>query len=55
MKIQEITDKKKEVSEDITDFKAANGHLSAMGTKRPKTKKDSARSEVEQLFKENKK
>lgn len=43
------------IKEDITDFKAANGQLSAMGSKRPKTKKDAARSEVEQLFKENKK
>ena len=55
MKINELTDKKKEVSEDVTDFKAANGQLSAMGSKRPKTKKDAARSEVEQLFKEDKK
>ena len=43
------------IKEDITDFKAANGQLSAMGSKRPKTKKDSAKNEVEQLFKENKK
>jgi hypothetical protein len=43
------------LSEDIVDFKGPNGQLSAMSTKRPKTKKDTARSEVEQLFKENKK
>lgn len=43
------------IREDIVDFKGPNGQLSAMGTKRPKTKKDAARSEVEQLFKENKK
>lgn len=41
--------------EDIVDFKGPNGQLSAMSTKRPKTKKDTAKSEVEQLFKENKK
>lgn len=41
--------------EDITDFKAENGQLSAMGSKRPKTKKNQAKNEVEQLFKENKK
>lgn len=55
MRIKELTDKKKEVSEDVTDFKGANGQLSAMGTKRPKTKKDTARNEVEQLFKDDKK
>lgn len=55
MRIKELTDKKKEVSEDIIDFKGPNGQLSAMSTKRPKTKKDTAKSEVEQLFKENKK
>jgi hypothetical protein len=56
VRINELTDKKKEeVSEDVTDFKAANGQLSAMSTKRPKTKKDTAKNEVEQLFKENKK
>lgn len=43
------------LKEDITDFKAANGQLSAMGSKRPKTKKDAARNKVEQLFKEDKK
>lgn len=41
--------------EDIIDFKGPNGQLSAMSTKRPKPKKDTAKSEVEQLFKENKK
>jgi hypothetical protein len=41
--------------EDIVDFKGPNDQLSAMSTKRPKTKKDTAKSEVEQLFKENKK
>jgi hypothetical protein len=44
-----------ELREDLVDFKAENGQLSAMSTKRPKTKKDTAKSEVEQLFKENKK
>jgi hypothetical protein len=34
--------------EDIDDFKAANGQLSAMGTKKSKTKKDSAKNKVEQ-------
>ena len=55
MKINELTDKKKEVSEDITDFKAASGQLSAMSTKRPKTNKDTAKRKVEQLFQETKK
>jgi hypothetical protein len=43
------------LEEDSIDFKGPNGQLSAMSTKRPNTKKDTARSEVEQLFKENKK
>jgi ribonucleoside-diphosphate reductase alpha chain len=43
------------ISEDVTDFKAANGQVSAMSTKRPKTKKDTARSKIEQLYQETKK
>lgn len=46
---------KHSLREDLVDFKAANGQLSAMGSKRSKTKKDSAKNKVEQLFKENKK
>ena len=44
-----------ELREDLVDFKAKNGQLSAMGSKSPKTKKDHARSTVEQLFQETKK
>lgn len=43
------------MKEDITDFKAASGQLSAMSTKRPKTNKDTAKRKVEQLFQETKK
>lgn len=41
--------------EDVVDFKAANGQLSAMGSKRQKTQKDTAKGEVEQLFRDIKK
>lgn len=43
------------LGEDSIDFKEANGQVSAMSTNRPKTKKYTAKSEVEQLFKEDKK
>jgi hypothetical protein len=57
MKIKELTgsQNKDEVSEDIVDFKAANGQLSAMGSKRQKTQKDTVKGEVEQLFRDIKK
>jgi hypothetical protein len=38
------------LSEDAVDMKAAKGDLSPLSTKRPVTKKDKARSKVEQLF-----